>query len=148
MRLIIDIILTVLEWIKKFVFMVIEKFIEQNIYEKLITISFIPAFFAVAMPVARYYIFESYFYINNPLSVYLIGIVIIMLPLALLPALWSLLLRCFINVYYLFWVIYLHYSEGITKAPYELVWNYYLNIAVPILFIIFSVSSFIIYRER
>ncbi len=124
------------------------KFQEINFSEKVVFLNIFLAFFAVIVPVARFYIFESYFYINNPLAVYLIGIVILMFASIYFTGLIKLVLRLLINGYYLFWIIYLPLAGELTKAePYELYFGYYLNIAVPVIFIIFSALSYFIFGE-
>jgi hypothetical protein len=124
------------------------KFQEINFSEKVVFLNIFLAFFAVIVPVARFYIFESYFYINNPLAVYLIGIVFIMFASIYFTGLIKLVLRLLINCYYLFWIIYLPVVGELTKAkPYELYFGYYLNIAVPVIFITFSVLNYFMFNE-
>jgi small-conductance mechanosensitive channel len=126
----------------------LEKFLEINIYEKLIVITTIPAFFAVVMAVGKFYIFEIYFYLNNPLAVYMIGIVFFMYFSLFIKNLLTFALREIFCLYYLFWVFYKHLGGGIAKTQYELTFGYYLNIIVPVAFIIFSMLSFLIYRDE
>jgi hypothetical protein len=51
--------------------------------------------------------------------------------------------RVILNLYYLFWVFYLHLSGNLSRAPYELKAGYYLNIAVPV---IYTAASLLCYR--
>ena len=121
----------------------IDKLIRISIFDKLILINTVFAIFGIVLPVARYYIFESYFYINNSLAVYLIGIVIIMLLSIFFPKTTGVIIRILINAYYLFWIVYLHISGELTKAdPYELSIGYYFNLAIPFLFLVLSFLSF------
>ena len=147
MKFILDLVFYIIDGIKNLFFWSLDKFLGINIFEKLIFFTFIPAFFAVAFPVARYFIFDSYTYINNPLAIYMIGIVFLMPALSSAPSVWALAGRVIINAYYIFWVVYLHLSGSLSKAPYELIWGYYLNIIVPALFVLLSFLSYLIFRD-
>ncbi len=143
-----SLVLTILGYAYDVLLFFYEKFLEIPLTEKIIVINSIPAFFAVVLPVARYYIFEEWYYINNPLSVYLIGIVLFMVAGTLLRYFWVLVLRVLVNMYYLFWVIYLPMAGELTKAdPYEITVGYYVNIAVPAVYILVAAVSFVLYRE-
>jgi len=143
-----DLIMTILGYGHDFILFLYEKFLEIPLTEKIIVINSIPAFFAVVLPVARYYIFEEWYYINNPLSVYMIGIVFFMVAGTLFRYFWVLVLRVLVNMYYLFWVIYLPMAGELTKAdPYDITFGYYMNIAVPAVYILVAAVSFVIYRE-
>ncbi len=123
-------------------------FVDLPVSEKLIVVNTITAFFAVILPVARYYIFETYFYINNPLAVYMIGIVLVMWISIFFQGLWRLAVRVALNAYYLFWVIYLPLAGELTRAnPHSISIGYYVNIAAPIFYILASLYSFAINRE-
>jgi hypothetical protein len=125
-----------------------EKFLDISISEKVIFLNTVTAFFAVITPMAEYYIFESYFYINNPLAVYMIGIVIIMWVSIFYEGLVRLLVRTLLNAYYLVWVIYIPLAGELTKAdPYRLSYGYYINIAAPAVYILASLFSYFVYRE-
>jgi hypothetical protein len=123
-------------------------FLDLNIFEKIIVLATVPALIGVAAPVGRYFIFESYFYINNPLAVYMIGIVILMFVLKYLPAAACMGARLFLNAYYLFWLVYLHVSGELSKAPYELTAGFYLSATMPVLFMTASLLSYILYRNE
>ncbi len=122
------------------------RFRDLSLFDKAIVLMIIPAFFAIIMPVARYYIFGTYFYVNNPLAVHLIGIVLVMFLTFYIPEKFSLTLRLLLNAFFLFWIVYIHFSTGIIKAPYELTPGYYLNIVIPVLYITSSSLSFIYNR--
>jgi len=132
---IINIIRNIFEWL-------VNKFLETSIFEKAIVITHILAFLAVVLPVARYYIFAEYFKVNNPLAVYLIAVFFLMFITTFFPSFIKLIIREIINGYYLFWVIYVHLSQGIIKTPYELTAGYYMNIIVPIIYMILSILSY------
>ena len=124
------------------------KFLDINFAEKIIYLNIILAFFAVVLPVARFEIFGGYFPINNPLGVYLIGVVAVMVSAAYFRGLKRLIPRLLVNAYYLFWIIYIPLTEGLTKAkPHQITYWYYLDIAVPVIFIAASVLSYFLRRE-
>ncbi|MBN2040730.1 MAG: hypothetical protein JW864_11850 [Spirochaetes bacterium] len=144
-----------IEWIVKFfVFLkkivlavvnsILSKFFDISLPEKIIFINTVPAFFAIILSVARFHIFEENYYISNPLAVYMIGIVIFMFISLYFSGIIKFIIRLLINGYYLFWVIYIPLSEGLTKAePHEITPGYYLNIAVPAVYIAASVFTFL-----
>ena len=144
-----DISLFIIDLIFDLIRRIYLKFWDISFSEKVVFVNIIPAFFAIILPVARYYIFETYFYINNPLAVYLIGITLIMFVSIYFSGLIKLVVRLLLNSYYLFWVIYLPIVGDLTKAdPYEIHFGYYLNIAVPSIFIIFSSLSYLMFDDR
>mgnify|MGYP000903937375 FL=1 len=119
-----------------------EKFQEITLPEKVIFLNIIGAFFAVVLPMAKFYIFESYSYTNNPLAVYLIGIAMIMFASVYFRGFYVLVIRVALNAYYLAWVIYLPMADKITKAdPHTLTVGYYLNIIVPVVYILAALVS-------
>ena len=126
-----------------------EKFLEISLSEKIVFLNTVPAFFAIILPVARYYIFEMYFYKNNPLAVYMIGITFIMFSSIYFSGLVKLVIRLLVNAYYLFWIIYLPLAEELTKAdPYEICFGYYLNVAVPFIYLITSLLSYFLFSDE
>ncbi len=127
----------------------ISKFAGLRIPEKLIVINTIAALPAIVLPVAKFKIFESFYYVNNPLGVYLIGIIIIILISFYFKSLVKLIIRLAVNVYYLFWIIYIPLAGKLTKAnPHEISFGYYLNIAVPALYILFGIVVYFNEKER
>ncbi|MBN2401356.1 MAG: hypothetical protein JXN64_03060 [Spirochaetes bacterium] len=151
-RLIKFIVLEIFSFFKKILFSVLsriwEKFVKFSIPGKIILLNIIPAFFAIILPVAKFNIFEGYYSVNNPLGVYLIGVIIIMIASYYLKGITKLLTRSFINAYYLFWIVYIPFAGGLTKAqPYDITYGYYLNIAVPAIFIAASLADYFMYRE-
>jgi len=126
----------------------LSRFIEANIFDKLIVILTIPAFFAVVMPVGRFYIFETWSYINNPLAVYLIGIAAVMAVTLYFKGIVPLVIRLSVSVIYLIAVIYIHFAGGISKGPYELTNGYFLNIILPPVYVIFSFLSYLYYGRK
>lgn len=121
---------------------IIEHFLDRDIYEKLIILLALPAFFAVIKPSARYRIYDSWFYINNPIAENLIGIIVLTAISFLIPPLAAVLIRTLPSAAYLLWTIFLQATRGISKAPYELTWWHFLNLLVPALVIVFSLLSY------
>ncbi|MCU0848671.1 MAG: hypothetical protein MUD12_12365 [Spirochaetes bacterium] len=151
MQRLFDLLIDLIKWIFDFLRSVAEsaigKFQEINLFEKLIVVNTIAAFFAIVLPMARYFIFETYFTINNPLAVHLIGIVVVMFAAMYFPGLKTFIAREALNAYYLGWVIYIGAAREISKAPYEITFGYYLNLIVPAIYMVLSFLSFIVYRD-
>lgn len=124
-----------------------DAFLAVNIFEKVIVINTITALLAIMLPVAKHYLFDTYFSVNNPLAVYLIGIVILMYVTSYYAGKVSYIARMVINTYYLFWVLYIHLGQGIIKTAYSITAGYYINIAVPIIYLVFASLSYFIYRK-
>ncbi|MCL1910888.1 MAG: hypothetical protein FWG13_01635, partial [Leptospirales bacterium] len=110
-------------------------FLEIGFFSKLLCLTVIPAIFAAIKPSARYYIFESWFYINNPISESLVGIVLLVIIGFFIRPLFAFILRAVPSAGYFVWIIYLQVTHSISKAPYELTFWHYLNVAVPLLII-------------
>ena len=142
-KLFIDVIRVALNFIYNILSRVYEKFLDVSIPEKIVFLNTVPAFLAVILPVARYYIFDTWFYINNSLAVYMLAIVIVMYASLYFSGIKKLLARLVINAYYLFWIIYLPLAGELTKAdPFEITAGYYLNIAAPVIYIAASLFSY------
>ncbi|MFH0976879.1 MAG: hypothetical protein V1874_13945 [Spirochaetota bacterium] len=125
-----------------------QKFLDASISEKIIYLNIIPAFFAIILPVARFHIFGNNFEVNNPLAIHLIVIIIIMFASSYLHELKRLLVRSLLNAYYLFWVLFIYFTGTLTKArPYEISFGFYLNIAVPVIFISAALLAYFVYKE-
>jgi hypothetical protein len=151
MKALLDMIIDLFAWafnaIKRLCLVVFEKFMEINIFEKGIVVCTLLAFAAVVAPMARYVIFDAYFYINNPVAHYMIGIVFVMIVTVYFPGLVATGIRVVINVLYAISIIYLQAAHEISKAPYELSFGYYLNVIAPLAFIALSLASGLLYRE-
>jgi hypothetical protein len=143
MQTIIDMLKSLLDFFLRIASSLIDRYMELNLFEKIIAVNSVAAFFAIILPVAQYYIFETWFMINNPLAVYMIGIVLVMFVTFIFFGRIKLGARVVLNLYYLFWVFYLHLSGNLSKAPYELKAGYYINIAVPV---IYTAASLLCYR--
>ncbi len=141
-------IIEIIVFLKRIILAVIEriwsKFLDISIPEKVIFLNTIPALLAIILPVARFYVFERYYDINNPLAVYMIGIVILMFASLYIKGTVIFAARLAVNGYYLFWIIYIPLAGELTKAqPHEITAGYYLNIVVPAIYILASLFSFI-----
>ncbi len=143
MQTLIDILKSLLNFFLRIVSALLDRFMELNLFEKINVINTPGAFLAIILPMADYYIFETWFMINNPLAVYMIGIVLVMFVTFAFHGKIKMGIRVALNLYYLFWVFYIHLSGTLSKAPYELKAGYYLNIAVPI---IYMAASLLCYR--
>lgn len=115
---------------------------DLEVSEKIIVLLSIVSVIIPILPIARFYIFESWYYVNNPLAVYFIGIVILMVISTIVQKPWIQVARLIIIVYYLLWMIYLPIGNLITRAkPYELAYGYYINIVISVLYIGLCVFS-------
>lgn len=133
-------IMTFINWaadiLIRFMEYCISIFREIETQEKIIILLSIVSVIIPILPIARFYIFENWYYVNNPLAVYFIGIIILMVIASIIQKPWILIARLIIIVYYLIWLLYLLIGNLITRAkPYELAYGYYINIVVSIVFI-------------
>ncbi|TAL35987.1 MAG: hypothetical protein EPN93_09310 [Spirochaetes bacterium] len=143
-----DLILYLFDLAMRLLTHVWEKYQDLEFIEKFIALTTIPAFFAVILPIADFYIFEANFSINNPIGVYLIGIVAVMIASLYFPHRFRVYVRAGINLYYLFWIIYMPLAHELTKAdPHRILFGYWLNIFVPVAYIVVSALSFLKNRE-
>ncbi len=126
---------------------VLEWFLELDLINKIIVVNGAVAFFAIVLPVGRYYIFESWFYLNNPIAVYLIGIVILMIGTIYIPAKAAFIIRLIVNLWFFLWLMYITFSHTISHAPYELSSGYYFSIAAPLIYIAASSVSYFLNRD-
>ncbi|MCU0843497.1 MAG: hypothetical protein MUC76_01060 [Spirochaetes bacterium] len=143
-----DLLLYVVDQLYRLVDLALGRFRDAGIAEKVVVLNSVPAFFAIILSVAQYYIFETWFYINNPLAVYLIVIVFGMLVSVFFEGPVKFLARLLLNAYYLAWVVYLPLAGELTKAdPHTLRFGYYLNIVVPVVYMGASLVTYL-FDER
>ena len=121
----------------------IDWFMGLTLFNKIIVINTIPSFFAITLPMAKYYIFESWTGINNPISVYLILIVIIMFVTIFFHGTKVLAGRVIINAWYFIYVIVLYFSRSISHAPYEISAGYFFNLVAPLIYIAAAVLVYL-----
>ena len=141
-QIVIDAVSFTADKIKFLVAALWEKFLEINIFEKGIVIATALSFAASAMPMAKYKIFDAYFTINNPDVHYCIVITAVMLITVYFPGMMTTVARVLLNILYLADIIYLAASRSISKAPYAIAVGYYLNLVVPVVYIILAVGSY------
>ncbi len=126
--------------------MTVDWFNGLELFNKVIVVNTVTAFFAIVLPIARYYIFETWFVINNPLAVYMILIAFIMVGTIFLRAmLLVFLLRVVINGWYLVAIIYLWATHTFSSAPYEVSYGIIFNIAAPV---VYGAASVMIYFQE
>jgi hypothetical protein len=126
-------------------------FMDLNIFDKALVITGLPAILAVAKPSARFFMMETWFYMNNPMAESMIGMVFLAAISFILPPLYSLFLRAVPGALYFCWMIYLQASHTLFKIrdPYELTVWHYLNLTVPAALVILSVLSYLLFhRDR
>lgn len=142
LEFIIDLLKQLLQFVMSLLSWLYDRFMDFSIFEKGVVLAVIPAFLAVVLSVARFQLFGIYFYVNNPLAVYMIAIVIIMGITHFFPGIVSLSVRILVNLYYLFWVVYMEMAGQIAQTEYTLTAGYYVNLVVPAIFVALSVLSF------
>ena len=149
LNFVVDAVFYVINLIKTIVSVIYNWFLGACISEKIIVLNLILAFFAVVCSVARFKIFDSYSYITNPLAVYLIAISLFMLISSFYLCKITFCLRVSVNIYYIIWVVIIHFSDSLTKArPFDVLPAFYLNYLVPLIFIFASVMSMAFYTRR
>lgn len=87
MDIILDLLKSAFNLLKKIADWLLGRFFDLNIFDRLLVASTAVAFFAIVLPIARYYIFDTWFIINNPLAVYMIGIVMLVFGSFYIPPL-------------------------------------------------------------
>lgn len=148
MRIILDLLSKAWEIIKKIIIKIYEKFLEINIIEKLIVVCFIPAMVAVIAPVCSYEIFGGTKNINNPIAELMIGIIVLFVITFYHRKKILFYARTIANIYYFIKFLYIHNGPGIIKTQYELSYGFYINIIIPLIFILLSLLSFFFFREE
>lgn len=151
MRYILNLILDLFAWAydraKNLLLAMVNKFLEINPFEKAIVAATLLAFLSVVMPVGKYVIFDSLFTINNPIAHYMIGITLVMIATVYFPGPVAMIARILLNLLYMIYILYLHSTGGISKAPYELAAGYYFNIVTSAVYMVCALLSGILYRE-
>ncbi len=121
----------------------VDWFMDLSLLNKIIVLNTFTSFFAITMPIAKYYIFESWFGINNPVSVYLILIVIIMFITIFFHGPVVLAGRLIVNLWYLGSVIVISATHSISHAPYVLSMGFIFNLVAPVIYIVVSAMVFL-----
>jgi len=113
----------------------IDWFIELSLLNKIIVINTFTSFLAITLPIAKYYIFESWSYINNPIAVYLILIVIIMFATIFFHGPLVSGARVILNLWYIISVIVMLATHSFSQAPYVLSIGFFFNLIAPLIYI-------------
>ncbi len=122
----------------------IDWFLGLDILNRVVVVNTATAFLAVVLPIAKYYIFESWFVINNPLAVYMIGIAVIMFATIFFSGRrWVLPLRLVVNAWYLVSLIYIWGTHTFSHAPYVISYGIFFNLAAPVVYLAVSVMIFL-----
>lgn len=121
----------------------IEWFLGLPLLNKIIVVNTITSFFAIVLPIAKYYIFESWFGINNPLAVYLILIVAIMFGTIFFHGPVVLAARVAANLCYFISVIVIYATHSISHAPYVISIGFFLNLIAPMIYIAAAVMVYL-----
>lgn len=122
---------------------VLEWFLGLSLLNKIIVLNTFTAFLAITLPIAKYFIFESWFGINNPLAVYLIIIAFIMFITVFFSGLPVMAGRVIVNIWYLISVIYIAASHTVSHAPYVLSFGYFFNLLAPMVYMVVSVLVYL-----
>ena len=146
MELIKELLYSIGEMFMRFVNRALAWFLALEFLNQAILVNSITAFFAIILPIAEYYIFDTWFEINNPQAVYLIAIVLIMVVTMYIPLFIAFVIRIAVNGWYLLWLIIVSATGSISHAPYEVTTGYYFNIAAPLIYIILSVLYYLARR--
>jgi hypothetical protein len=121
----------------------IDWFMGLSLLNKIIVINTFTSFLAITLPIAKYYIFESWTGINNPIAVYLILIVAIMFGTIFFHGPLVLAGRVISNLWYLIAVIVLYATHSISHAPYVMSIGFFFNLIAPAVYIALAVMVFI-----
>ncbi len=121
----------------------VDWFTGLSLLNKVIVLNTFTAFFAIILPIAKYYIFESWAVINNPIAVYMILIVMIMFASIFFHGQIVLALRIVLNLWYLISVIVLYATNSISHAPYVLSIGFLFNLIAPVIYIGASVMVYL-----
>jgi hypothetical protein len=143
MQTLIDLLYAIGSFIVDKIRFAIDWFMELNIFNKIIVLNTIISFFAITQPIAKYYIFETWFFINNPVAVYLIFITIFMLVTIFFHHQYIFAARVILNLWYLLYVLYMLIFNAISKAPYVLSRGLAFNLIAPIVYLAVSVLIYL-----
>jgi len=121
----------------------IDWFMSLSPLNKIIVINTFTSFLAITLPIAKYYIFESWTGINNPIAVYLILIVAIMFGTIFYHGPLVLAARIISNLWYIIAVIVITATHSISHAPYVLSIGFFFNLIAPVIYIGAAVMVFL-----
>ena len=116
-----------------------EWFMAQSILDKLIMGNMGIAFLAVVLPLVRYWMWESWIGVNNPIGVYLIFISGIMFITIIFRGRYVAPLRIVVNAWYLLAFLVKWWNNSFCATSYSLSYGFIFNILAPVIFIVLSV---------
>lgn len=141
-----DLIYSVADFLAALLRRAFEWFSGLELYSRIIVLNTATAFFAIVLPVGKYFIFDTWFAINNPLAVYMIFITMIMFGTIFLSGMrWVFPLRIISNGWYLGAVFYLWVTHSFSMAPYEISYGIIFNLAAPV---VYGAMSLLIFMEE
>lgn len=122
---------------------VIEWFLALSFINKIIVSNTLISFLAVILPIAKFYIFESWYGINNPIGVYLIFIAIFMIGTTFFHGILILVLRIVLNAWYFIYLVIMYSTHSISHAPYVMSIGFFFNIIAPVVYVGASVMVYL-----
>ncbi|MBN1499086.1 MAG: hypothetical protein JW982_02940 [Spirochaetes bacterium] len=144
MNLILDVIQYIPRKLLSLFYFILDWFLGINLFEKLVVCNGLTAFFAVILPSAKYYIFESWFTVNNPMSVYMIVVAFYMFLSIFFHSKFRVISRVLLLIYFIGWTLYHHYADPFVKCEHILMTGYYLNYITAAAYLAASLLSFTI----
>lgn len=122
----------------------IDWFLGLDLLSRIIVINTATALLAIVLPIGKYYIFESWFEINNPLAVYMIVISLVMFGTVFFNGMrWVFPVRIIINGWYFIALVYLWVTHSFSHAPYSISYGIIFNLAAPVVYGVVSVLIFL-----
>ncbi len=147
MNLIIDILQYIPAKLLQLFYLTVDWFLGLNLAEKIVIFNAITAFFAVVLPSAKYFIFNNWFTVNNPMSVYMIGVAFYMFISIFMRGKVKLITRLLLICIFVISSIYLQFGDPFVKCKHVLLFGYYMNYIAAIIHFIASFLSYSI-EER
>ena len=115
-----------------------EWFMAQSFLDRLIIANIGTAFLAVVLPLVKYWMWDSWIGVNNPIGVYLIFISGIMFLTIIYRGRYVTVLRLVINAWYLLAFLVKWWTNSFCATSYLLTWGFLFNILAPVIFIALS----------
>ncbi|HPS56671.1 MAG TPA: hypothetical protein PK514_01070 [Spirochaetota bacterium] len=115
-----------------------EWFMAQSFLDKMIIGNIGIAFLAVVLPLVKYWMWESWIGVNNPIGVYLIFISGIMFITIIFRGRYVTALRILVNAWYLLAFLVKWWNHSFCATSYLLTWGFFFNILAPVIFIALS----------
>ena len=116
-------------------------FMDQSLTDKLIIANTGVAFLAVVLPLVKYWMWDSWIGVNNPIGVYLIFISAIMFFTIIFRGRYVFALRIIVNAWYLLAFLVKWWTNSLCATQYYLSWGFLFNILAPVIFIALSLVA-------